>query len=121
MGVWRLGQGIKGRVKERIILGSLDIGGGACWAASACAIATPWTLGGFVALTTARMAYEHRDFLYVMGKTLKKKATHKVRRAKRKARVKVGRLTQRLKRFLGRDKGRANLRNSPSPTAVAAR
>ena len=103
VGAWRLAQGIKGKVKERIILGSLDMGGGACWAASACAIATPWTLGGFVALTTARMAYEHRDFLYVAGTRIKKKVSRKVRRARRKARVKVGRLTQRLQRFLGRD------------------
>ena len=72
-----------------------------------------------MALTTARMAYEHRDFLYVMGKTLKKKATHKVRRAKRKARVKVGRLTQRLQRFLGRDNKMHRSGGSPTPFAAA--
>ncbi len=119
VGVWRLGQGIKGRVKERIILGSLDIGGGACWAASACAIATPWTLGGFVALTTARMAFEHRDFLYVAGGRIKKKVAHKTRRARRKIKVKVGRMRQRLRRFMGRDRGMKQARGSRLAAAAS--
>jgi len=119
VGAWRLTQGIKGKVKERIILGSLDIGGGACWAASACAIATPWTLGGFVALTTARMAFEHRDFLYVAGGRIKKKVAHKTRRARRKIKVKVGRMRQRLRRFMGRDRGMKQARGSRLAAAAS--
>ena len=84
------------------MLGALDMGGGVCWAASACSLATPWTLGGFVAFTTARMAYEHRDFLRVASRKLRKKVQSRARRVRRKVRVKMGRMTGRLRRFLKR-------------------
>ncbi len=83
IGLHRLASGIKNRSRERIVLGALDIGGGACWAASACALATPWTLGGFVALTTVRMGYEHRDKIKAAAHKLKDKVKSKFRRKPR--------------------------------------
>lgn len=83
IGMHRLITGIKTRSRERIVLGALDIGGGACWAASACALATPWTLGGFVALTTVRMGYEHRDKIKAAAGRLKNKIKTKLRRKPR--------------------------------------
>ncbi len=79
IGVHRLISGIKTKSRERIVLGALDIGGGACWAASACALATPWTLGGFVALTTVRMGYEHRDKIKAAAGRLKNKIKAKIK------------------------------------------
>lgn len=61
IGAFRIYDGVKHKDRQRIVLGALDIGGGACWIASACAIATPWTLGGFIALTATRIGYERRD------------------------------------------------------------
>lgn len=65
------------------MLGALDIGGGTCWAASACALATPWTLGGFVALTAVRMGYEHRDKIKAAAGRLKDKVKSKFHRKPR--------------------------------------
>ena len=83
IGLHRLVSGIKERSRERIVLGALDMGGGVCWAASACALATPWTLGGFVALTTVRMGYEHRDKIKAAAGRLKNKIKTKLRRKPR--------------------------------------
>jgi len=61
VGGYRIYLGVRDKVKPRIILGGLDVAAGACWAASACAIATPWTLAGFVGFTVARMGYNYRE------------------------------------------------------------
>lgn len=53
----------KGSRRSRAILGTIDLCAGACWAASSCGIAAPYTLGGFIVLTAGRMAYTHRDAL----------------------------------------------------------
>ena len=80
IGAFRMVTGIREKSREKIVLGALDIGGGACWAASACALATPWTLGGFIALTTVRMGYEHRDAIRSAARKLTDRVKRKLRR-----------------------------------------
>lgn len=71
VGSYRLAQGVRGlrrgtetrKNRSRVVLGLVDLGAGSCWAASACGVAAPYTLGGFIVLTAARMAYSHRDAL----------------------------------------------------------
>ena len=70
LGSYRLITGAKRRDKKRMILGGLDVGAGLCWAASACAIATPVTLAGFAGFTLAHIAYEHRDSLRAAARRL---------------------------------------------------
>jgi hypothetical protein len=62
-GAYKAATGVKARKRSRAILGCLDMGAGICWAASACSIANPYTLGGFVVLATVRLAYARRDNL----------------------------------------------------------
>lgn len=98
IGIHRIATGLKRKDRPRIILGALDLGAGACWGASACAVATPWTLGGFVAFTAARMAYSKRDQI--------KSAAHNLasgtRRAGSNLKAAASRLTSRIKHKLRR-------------------
>jgi len=71
VGGYRLTRGVlglrRGEARDdnraRIKLALLDMGAGCCWAAAACGVAAPYSLGGFIVLTAARMAYGHRDSL----------------------------------------------------------
>ncbi len=66
IGAHRLATGLRRRDRERVVLGSLDVGAGTCWALSTCSLLTPWTTAGFVTFTLARLgytAYQRRDAL----------------------------------------------------------
>jgi hypothetical protein len=63
VGGYRVVTGVRRKDKPRVILGCLDASAGLCWVASACSIANPYTLGGFVLLASARMAYAKRSSL----------------------------------------------------------
>lgn len=60
LGAYRLVAGLRGHDKRRTIIGGLDLGAGLCWAATACSIGGPLALGGFIGLTSARLAYSYR-------------------------------------------------------------
>lgn len=60
LGAYRLVAGVRGRDKRRVIVGGLDLGAGLCWAATACSVGGPLALGGFIGLTSARLAYSYR-------------------------------------------------------------
>lgn len=60
LGAYRLVTGVRGRDKRRMIIGGLDLGAGLCWAATACSVGGPLALGGFIGLTSARLAYNYR-------------------------------------------------------------
>jgi hypothetical protein len=106
VGMYRLGSGLRNRSRERVVLGSLDVGAGACWAASSCALATPWTLGGFVALTAARMAYKNREDLKGAARHLGRgtraacaRATSAVRGCVARNRKRIRRVRDRITRW----------------------
>lgn len=63
VGGYRVVTGVRRKDRPRVILGCLDVSAGLCWVASACSIANPYTLGGFVVLASARMAYAKRSSL----------------------------------------------------------
>ncbi|MCA9668718.1 MAG: hypothetical protein KC503_24160 [Myxococcales bacterium] len=94
LGAHRLVEGVKKRDRESLIHGTLDVGAGVCWAATACG-ANPAAAAGFAGLTVAHIAYENR---------------HSLRRA-------IRRVLQRAnaRERASRAKGRRRRRPSPAP------
>jgi hypothetical protein len=86
IGAYRLGTGLHRRDRERLTLGALDVGAGGCWIASACSLATPWTLGGFALLTGARLAYTNRARIRQAGAALKRRTRRLAARVRRSRR-----------------------------------
>ena len=74
LGGYRLATGLHGHDRRRIVLGSLDLSAGLCWAASACALGGPAAMAGFVGLTAARIGYTYKDALTNTARRLLGKA-----------------------------------------------
>ncbi len=60
IGVYNLCRGVRQKDRRRILLGSLDLGGGLMFGASALAACNPVLLGGAIALTTCRFVVENK-------------------------------------------------------------
>ncbi|HLU65246.1 MAG TPA: hypothetical protein VKZ63_03185, partial [Kofleriaceae bacterium] len=66
VGVYRLARGLRMRDRASAVVGSLDIGAGAAWIAASLT-ASPVALGGFLALTAARVVYSNAGALRRAG------------------------------------------------------
>jgi len=63
VGLYRLGGALRPGGRERCLLGALDVGAGLCWTASTCGLGVPFSLGGYLAFSGVRLAFEHRAWL----------------------------------------------------------